>query len=176
MRASGGRGEGSGAGPPAPGGSIRPFEPEDAPGVISVIAAAYDGLGYSMDFDHFDSDLADIPGRYQDAGGAFWVLEHGGIVAGCVGVSVEGPERCELHRLYLSPSMRGLGWGGKLIDTALSWCRDAGCREVFLWSDIRFETAREVYVRKGFTPTQKTRAIDPVNPGSVERLFVKGPG
>jgi len=155
--------------------AIRPFRPEDAPGVVSIIRSVYEGLGYAMDFDHFDSDLADIPGRYQDSGGAFWVLVSGGAVRGCAGVTVEDAERCELHRLYLAPSMRGLGWGGRLIDTVLSWCGERGRREVFLWSDIRFEAAREVYVRRGFTPTQKTRAIDPVNPESVERLFVKGP-
>jgi len=150
---------------------IRPYLPEDHPGVIAAVKAAYDMLGYTMDFGEFDRDLADIPGTYQDAGGEFWVLEDGRLVAGCVGVTRESAETCELHRLYLLPSYRGRGLGRRLIETAIEWCRENGCREVVLWSDIRFEAAREVYIRCGFSPAQKTRAIDPVNPGSVERYF-----
>jgi GNAT superfamily N-acetyltransferase len=124
-----------------------------------------------MEFDEFDRDLASIPETYQDGDGEFWVLEDDGTVAGCVGVTSEGAERCELHRLYLMPSYRGRGMGRTLIETVLSWCRKRGCREVYLWSDIKFETAREVYIRCGFSPSASTRAIDPVNPGSVERYF-----
>jgi putative acetyltransferase len=151
--------------------TIRPYLPEDYPGVIAAVKAAYDTLGYTMDFGEFDRDLAAIPETYQDSGGEFWVLVDGGLVAGCIGVTREDAERCELHRLYILPSYRGGGSGRRLIETAVSWCRDNGCRELFLWSDIKFETAREVYIRCGFSPAQKTRAIDPVNPGSIERYF-----
>lgn len=152
---------------------IRPYLPEDHPGVIDAVRASYDTLGYTMDFGEFDRDLASIPSAYQDGGGQFWVLEDDGLVAGCVGVIREDAERCELHRLYLLPSHRGRGFGRKLIETVVSWCRENGCTEIFLWSDIKFEAAREVYIRSGFSPTQETRAIDPVNPGSIERYFSK---
>ncbi len=150
---------------------IRPYLPEDHPGVIHVVRSSYDSLGYKMDFCEFDRDLASIPATYQDGGGQFWVLEDGGLVAGCVGVTREDAEMCELHRLYLLPSQRGGGFGRKLIETVVSWCRDNGCGVIFLWSDIKFEAAREVYIHCGFSPSQKTRAIDPVNPGSIERYF-----
>jgi GNAT superfamily N-acetyltransferase len=151
--------------------SIRPYLPEDGPGVIAAVKASYDFLGYTMDFGEFDSDLADIPAVYQESGGEFWVLMEDGLVAGCVGVTRETAEKCELHRLYLIPSQRGRGSGRALIETVISWCREKGCAELCLWSDIRFEAAREVYIRCGFSPTAQTRAIDPVNPGSVERYF-----
>ena len=153
--------------------NIRPYLPEDEPGVILVVKASYDTLGYTMDFNEFDSDLASIPATYQGIGGEFWVLEDDGLIAGCVGVTREDAGRCELHRLYLLPSHRGRGFGGKLIETVVSWCREKGCRELYLWSDLKFTAAREVYIRCGFSPSQKTRAIDPVNPGSIERFFSK---
>jgi len=156
--------------------TIRPYLPEDHPVVISVVKASYDTLGYTMDFTEFDSDLASIPATYQDSGGEFWVLEDEGLVAGCVGVTRETAEMCELHRLYLLPSQRGRGLGSRLIETVVSWCRKHGCGEIVLWSDIRFEAAREVYIHCGFSSTQKTRAIDPVNPGSIERYFSKDLG
>ena len=151
--------------------TIRPYLPEDNPGVILVVQASYDTLGYTMDFNEFDRDLASIPSVYQESGGEFWVLEDNRLVGGCVGVTREADGRCELHRLYLLPSHRGRGLGRDLIETVVSWCREKGCGELFLWSDVRFETARDVYIRNGFSPTRKTRAIDPVNPGSIERYF-----
>jgi len=150
---------------------IRAFRPEDGPGVISVIRSVYDAVGLTMDLTEFDRDLADICASYQDAGGEFWVLDEGGLVTGCIGATPVGVDRSELHRLYLTDSRRGRGWGRRLLETALAWCRVEGRPRVFLWSDIRFETAREVYIRLGFAPTRRTRAIDPVNPGCVERLF-----
>jgi len=153
--------------------NIRLYVPEDDTGVIDAVAASYDTLGYTMDFNEFDRDLASIPMTYQDSGGEFWVLEDDGLVAGCIGVTSEDAGRCELHRLYLLPSHRGRGFGRKLIETVVSWCREKGCKELYLWSDIRFEAAREVYVRCGFSPAHETRAIDPVNPESIERFFSK---
>ncbi|MDD3643053.1 MAG: GNAT family N-acetyltransferase [Candidatus Krumholzibacteria bacterium] len=150
---------------------IRSFRPEDAPGVVSVIRSVYGAVGFAMDFDEFDRDLADICAHYQDAGGGFWVLDEGGLVTGCVGATPAGAEGCELHRLYLLDSRRGKGWGRRLLETALEWCRENGRPRVFLWSGIRFERARDLYVKCGFVPTQRTRAIDPVNPHCTERLF-----
>ena len=152
---------------------IRLFIPEDAQGVIDLVRVSYDTLGYSMDFDQFDRDLASIFEFYYCRGGKFWVLDDNGLIAGCVGVTPEDDERYELHRLYLLPSHRGRGFGRELIETVVSWCRDNGRRDLCLWSDIRFEAAREVYIRCGFSPSQETRAIDPVNPGSIERYFSK---
>ena len=153
--------------------NIRPYLPEDRPGVIDAVAASYDTLGYTMDFTEFDRDLASIPATYQDSGGEFWVLEDEGLVAGCVGVTREDAGRCELHRLYLLPSHMGRGFGRELIETVVSWCREEGCMELCLWSDIKFTAAREVYIRCGFSPSRETRAIDLVNPESIERFFSK---
>ena len=150
---------------------IRSYLPEDNPGVIDAVRASYDTLGYTMDFDEFDCDLDSIEDTYQSSGGEFWVLEDDGVVTGCIGVTREMSGRCELHRLYLMPSCRGKGYGRELIETVVSWCREKGCEELCLWSDIRFEAAREVYIRCGFSPAEKTRAIDPVNPESIERYF-----
>ena len=46
-----------------------------------------------------------------------------------------------------------------------------GFRRMVLWSDVLFEPAHRLYVKTGFKATQKTRAIDPNNPTSVERFF-----
>lgn len=153
--------------------TIRDYRPEDFPGVVSVIKSVYIDYNYRMDYNQFDRDLADIPATYQDAGGAFWVLDTGTEIVGTIGVIPTDAETCELRRLYLKRVYRGQGWGSRLIQRVIDWADSHGCRRISLWSDILFEPARHLYVKLGFTPTKKTRAIDPMNPTSVERYFIR---
>lgn len=153
--------------------TIRPYLPEDRPGVIRVIESVYREYNYVMGLDEFDRDLVDIPSTYQDSGGEFWVLESGGAVAGTTAVLARDAETCELKRLYLLKSFRRRGLGRTLAGTVIDWAREHGFRRIVLWSDTLFEPAHMLYVKCGFTPTGKTRSIDPLNPTCVERFFVK---
>lgn len=150
---------------------LRRYRPEDGPGVVRVIRSVYDSYNYVMDFEEFDRDLADIPSVYQDAGGEFWVLDTRGEIAGVIGVIPLDGETCELRRLYVEKESRGRGFGSSLIQTVIAWSRDRGCRRIVLWSDVLFEAAHQLYVKHGFKATERTRAIDPKNPTSVERFF-----
>jgi len=151
--------------------AIRPFRPEDKPGVVRIIQSVYDDFNYILDFDVFETDLVDIQSTYQDAGGAFWVLDDGGVVAGSVGVLPKDVETCELKRLYLARPYRRRGLGTRLLATARGWAIAAGFRRMVLWSDVLFQPAHLFYARSGFRATGETRAIDPTNPTSVERYF-----
>ncbi len=150
---------------------IRRYRPEDGPAVVRVIKSIYDAYNFLMDFEEFDRDLADIGGYYQDSGGEFWVAESGGTIEGSIGVVPRGGETCELKRLYVSMSQWGKGLGGALIGTVIAWAADHGYPRVVLWSDVLFERAHGLYLKHGFRATGETRAIDPVNPTSVERFF-----
>ena len=150
---------------------IRKYRPEDGPDVIRVIKSIYDAYNFRMDFEEFDLDLSDIPSYYQDPGGEFWVAETGGAVAGVIGVVPRDGETCELKRLYVSKSHWGKGLGGALIGTVVGWAKDNGYPRIVLWSDILFERAHGLYLKHGFRATGKTRAIDPINPTSIERFF-----
>ncbi len=152
---------------------LRDYRPEDQPGVVSVIQSVYDDLNYTMDFDNFDRDLADVPGTYVDSGGAFWVLEGDMEIAGTIGVIPKDAESCELRRLYLKRTYRGRGWGRRLVQHVIDWAGSHGYRRIFLWSDVLLEAAHHLYARSGFTPTGETRAVDPINPTSVERYFIR---
>jgi putative acetyltransferase len=155
---------------------IRDYRPEDRPGVVTVIRSVYNDYNYIMDFETFDSDLADIPSTYQDSGGAFWVLEADRAVAGTIGVIPKDAVKCELRRLYLGRAYRGRGWGRMLVQTVVDWAESHGYPRIVLWSDVLFERAHHLYVQSGFKPTEKTRAIDPNNPTSVERYFIREKG
>ena len=158
-------------GPPRAEPVIRPFRPEDKPGVVRIIQSVYDDFNYILDFDVFETDLVDIQSTYQDAGGSFWVLDDAGVIAGSVGVLPKDGDACELKRLYLARPYRRRGLGARLLATARGWAMANGFRRMFLWSDVLFEAAHRFYARSGFRATGATRAIDPTNPTSVERFF-----
>ncbi len=153
---------------------IRRYRPEDRPDAVRIIKSIYDAYNFLMDFEEFDRDLADIEGYYQDSGGEFWVAESGGTIDGVIGVLPREGETCELKRLYVSMSRWGRGLGGTLIGTVITWAEDHGYRRIILWSDVLFERAHNLYLKHGFRATGETRAIDPVNPTSVERFFERG--
>jgi putative acetyltransferase len=150
---------------------IRRYRPEDRPDVVRVIKSIYDAYNFLMDFEEFDRDLADIEGYYQDSGGEFWVAEARGAIEGAIGVVPCEGDTCELRRLYVSMSHWGRGLGSTLIGTVTAWAGDHGYRRIVLWSDVLFERAHNLYLKHGFRATGETRAIDPVNPTSVERFF-----
>jgi putative acetyltransferase len=150
---------------------VRRYRPEDRPAIIRIIKSIYDDYSYTMDFERFDRDLADIDTTYRDSGGEFWVVDDGGSVAGMVGVLPLDGEICELRRLYVDKGRWGRDFGSTLIKTVISWARDSGYPRVVLWSDVLFENAHRLYLKHGFEASQETRAIDPMNPTSVERFF-----
>ena len=150
---------------------VRRYRPEDHPAIVNIIKSIYDDYNYTMDFEQFDHDLADIEETYQDAGGEFWVIDDGGEISGAIGVLPLDGETCELKRLYVDKGKRGRGLGSTLIKTVISWARDKGYPGVVLWSDVLFENAHHLYSKHGFEASEETRAIDPMNPTSVERFF-----
>jgi putative acetyltransferase len=140
---------------------LRSYSPEDGGGVIDVVATVFDEYRMTFDLHGWDADLKDVEGQYAARGGAFWVLRAGGQVVGTVGVVPRPPEVCELKRLYLLPSHRGRGHGRRLVEQVIHWATGRSYRAVIAWSDVRLETAHQVYRRLGFRPIGERTIDDP---------------
>ena len=130
--------------------AIELFAPPHAAAVLDVIGTVFEEYGMSFDPSDFDSDLLDIPGHYADRGGWFSVLTDAGRVVGTVAAVPKDAAACEIKRLYLLPQYRGRGLGRALMEHILDRVREAGFREAVAWSDVRLETAHQVYDRLGF--------------------------
>lgn len=83
-------------------------------------------LGIDLCFQNFDRELAELPGDYVPPGGRLLLAVEGDQIAGCVAVRKIGEDICEMKRLYVRPTFRGLGLGRTLIETAIDAARAIG--------------------------------------------------
>ena len=133
--------------------SIVPFEARHVNAILGLIGSIFAEYGLTFDPTGYDADLNRIEVKYRDAGGDFWVLEDDGRVAGTVAVVPLSATDVEIKRVYLDASLRGQGWGSRLVEHALAWARARGHGRARLWSDVKFTRAHVMYERLGFVRT-----------------------
>jgi len=63
-------------------------------------------LGFSLCFQNFDKELAELPGDYAPPDGRLLLAEYEGHLAGCVALHKLSDRICEMKRLYLRPQFR----------------------------------------------------------------------
>jgi HAD superfamily phosphoserine phosphatase-like hydrolase len=122
-----------------------------AAAVVDVISSVFIEYGMTFDLPAFDADLQDIEHHYVAGGGMFAVLVDGDRVVGTVAVMPRERGECELKRLYLRSELRGRRQGRRLLEHAIAWARARGYRRMIAWSDVRFDTAHQLYRRAGFS-------------------------
>ncbi len=144
---------------------MRPSTPADIPAIHSLIGTIYREYGFALNLEGVDAHLVD-PGAYcRERGGEFWVVEERGMIFATVGVLLH-EHAGELKSLYVSKSMRRGGWGRRLTESVVDYCRRAGKPRTILWSDSRFIEAHRLYGRLGFARTgERTLADDSVELG-----------
>jgi len=133
--------------------SIVLFDDRHTAGVLGLIGGVFAEYGLTFEPAGYDADLTRISAAYRHAGGAFWVLEEDGDVVGTVAVVPISPSEAEIKRVYLDSSLRGQGWGTRLVEHAMSWAAVHGHTRVRLWSDVKFERSHVMYQRLGFVRT-----------------------
>lgn len=110
-------------------------------------------LGVDLCFQGFEEELAALPGKYSPPRGALILAWQGDALAGCVGLRPLDDSACEMKRLYVRPTWRGLGLGARLAEASVAAARDAGYSRMYLDSLPSLQTAIGMYYRMGFTET-----------------------
>ena len=83
-------------------------------------------LGFSLCFQGFDKELAELPGDYAPPDGRLLLAEYDGKLAACVALHKLESGICEMKRLYLRPQFRGKGLGRALAERIIADARQIG--------------------------------------------------
>ncbi len=89
-------------------------------------------LGFSLCFQDFDKELAELPGDYVPSNGRLLLAEYEGQLAGCVALHKLEDAICEMKRLYIRPQFRGLKIGRALAESIIAQARGVGYRRMRL--------------------------------------------
>ena len=80
----------------------------------------------------------------------FWCMLADNEVAGTVALKELSDSTAELKALYLAEKLRGNGTGKLLLNTALSFAKEAGYKYVVLDSMSKYTAALKLYEKTGF--------------------------
>jgi putative acetyltransferase len=109
-------------------------------------------LGFSLCFQNFDKELAELPGDYAPPEGRLLLAECEGQLAACVALHKLGPGTCEMKRLYLRPQFRGQGLGRALAERIIAEARQIGYQRMRLDTvEPVMKDAVVLYRKLGFT-------------------------
>jgi ribosomal protein S18 acetylase RimI-like enzyme len=152
---------------------IRPAAfPADKETVSQLFLAYAQSLPVKLDFQGFEEELEGLPGKYAvEKGGAVFLAYHAASCQSTADDDLVSPNSqetiigtvalrsfptnnsiptCELKRLYLAPSSRGLGVSKLLMDVVIARAKELGYREMLLDTLSSMTAARRLYERYGF--------------------------
>jgi putative acetyltransferase len=107
-----------------------PFAQAESPTQIAQARELFleyaQSLGFSLCFQSFDKELAELPGEYAPPDGRLLLAEYENQLAACVALHKLEPRVCEMKRLYLRPQFRGKGLGRALAERIIAEARQIG--------------------------------------------------
>jgi ribosomal protein S18 acetylase RimI-like enzyme len=130
------------------------------PGDVGMIIHLH-GVIYSRErgFDPtFEAYIAGPIAEFVRAGSPrqrIWIAERGSRIVGCVAIVAANPRTAQLRWFLVDPAARGSGLGKRLLHEAVTFCRECGYTDVFLWTESALTIASRLYQSVGFRKTEE---------------------
>jgi GNAT superfamily N-acetyltransferase len=86
-----------------------------------------------------------------------WIARRGTRNVGSVFLVRQSRSVAKLRLLLVTPDVRGLGLGRRLVNACLRFARAKGYRKVVLWTQSELDAARRIYQRVGFRRVRMSR-------------------
>ncbi len=87
--------------------------------------------------------------NYDPERDRLWLAEYYGEIIGSIAIVGRG-DRAQLRWFILHPDYRGIGLGKRMLNGALSYCREKGFKSVYLDTTNDLDTAVAMYTKAGF--------------------------
>ena len=126
------------------------------PGAIGAIAAMHARFyarehGFGLFFEaKVAAECAAFCGRFDPGRDGLWLLVDGGRILGSIAIDGADAAGAHLRWFVVDDSLRGRGFGGRMLEAATAFCRRAGHRRVHLTTFAGLDAARALYERYGF--------------------------
>ena len=132
---------------------VREAQPEDGPAIRQLVFTVLKEYGLQSDPEGTDQDIQDTTSSYMKRGGTFRVIVNpAGQILGCGGLYPLQPGEAEIRKMYLVPSVRGLGLGKRMLRGLLEFGAAQGIDTVSLETASVLKEAIGLYRSFGFEP------------------------
>lgn len=119
--------------------------------IVTLHGEAYEPLpGFGLKFEAY---VAKTVAEYvldNNAKGRVWLAERNGALVGCTAIALRDGATAQLRWVLVDIAARGIGLGRQLVETALDYSRESGCKRVFLESTDGLPESQALYDDLGF--------------------------
>ena len=126
----------------------------DFPRQLETVRAIFREYAVSLDIDlgfqNFESELTGLPGKFAAPRGRVLLAYNREELIGCVAMRPLDDTTCEMKRLYVRPSGRGLRAGRQLAMRICDIARETGYHRIRLDSLPTMQAALDLYASLGF--------------------------
>jgi GNAT superfamily N-acetyltransferase len=126
--------------------------PEDRAPIARLMREYVEALEVDISFQDFESEHADLPGKYARPEGVVLIAWTADEAVGIVAYRPVERRICEMKRLYVLPRFRGTGLGRRLVEELVRDARSHGYRRMVLDTLPSMGPAQAVYSSLGLQP------------------------